>query len=60
MKITTTVILSLIVLAVCFILVPVMAATLGGWYAYWGAMIISAIWAVVLLWLRLTKYWEEE
>jgi len=60
MKLTLALFVTLIVMAVCFISVPIMAATLGGWYAYWGAMIVSAIWAVALLWLKTTKYWEED
>jgi hypothetical protein len=60
MKLTRALVATLIVMAICFISVPLLAATLGGWYAYWGAMIISAIWAVALLWLKTTKYWEED
>jgi hypothetical protein len=60
MRLTRTLVATLIVMAICFISVPLLAATLGGWYAYWGAMIISAIWAVALLWLKTTKYWEED
>lgn len=58
MRVSAALVVSLIALAICFISVPVMAATLGGWYAYWGAMIVSAVWAVILLWLKITKYWE--
>jgi len=60
MKPTPALVVTLIVMIVCFASVPLLAATLGGWYAYWGAMIVSAIWAVALLWLRTTKYWEED
>jgi hypothetical protein len=52
--------LSLLVLALCFISVPILAATVGGWYAYWGPILLSMIWALVLLWLRTTLFWEEE
>jgi len=60
MRLTRSLVATLIVMAICFISVPLLAATLGGWYAYWGAMIVSAVWAVTLLWLKTTKYWEEE
>jgi hypothetical protein len=60
MKLTPALVATLAVMAVCFISVPLLAATLGGWYAYWGAMVMSVIWAVALLWLKTTKYWEED
>jgi hypothetical protein len=53
------IIISIILLSLCFISVPIIAATIGGWYAYWGALIISIIWTIILLILRI-KYWEEE
>ncbi len=59
MKITAATLLGIIALAACFLAVPLLAATVGGWYAYWGAMVLSAIWAAILLWLKLTKYWGE-
>ena len=49
MKMTLTLGLSIIALAICFIIVPVTAATVGGWYAYWGTMLISAVWAVFVM-----------
>ena len=58
MKLTPSLVLSLVALAICFAAVPIMAATVGGWYAYWGGMLISVVWAGILLWLKLTKYWE--
>jgi hypothetical protein len=60
MKIPASLILCLVALAICFISVPILAAIIGGWYAYWGIMAISAVWALILLWLKLTKYWEGE
>ena len=45
-------------LVATFAAVPVMAATVGGWYAYWGTMVLSAVWAGIMLWLKLTRYWE--
>jgi hypothetical protein len=60
MKITPALAATLIVMIICFATVPLLAATLGGWYAYWGAMVMSTIWAITLLWLKTTRYWEEE
>lgn len=60
MRITSVVAISIVALAICFISVPYLAATVGGWYAYWGALLISAVWAAILLWLKLTKYWEDD
>jgi hypothetical protein len=51
--------LAILVMALCFISVPILAATVGGWYAYWGPILLSMIWALVLLWLRTTQFWEE-
>jgi hypothetical protein len=51
--------LAILVMALCFISVPILAATVGGWYAYWGPILLSMIWALVLLWLRTTLFWEE-
>lgn len=50
---------AILIMAICFILVPVLAYTVGGWYAYWGAVMLSVIWAIVITWLRTSKYWEE-
>ena len=52
-------IIYIILLSLCFISVPIITATIGGWYAYWGALIISIIWTIILLILRI-KYWEGE
>lgn len=58
MRLNAKVILGMAALALCFLAVPLMAATLGGWYAYWGAVLLSGAWAAVLLWLRTTEFWE--
>ena len=60
MKISPALVFSLIALAICFVMVPVLAAFVGTWYAYWGAMLLSVVWAAILLWLKLTKYWEDD
>ncbi|MCQ5376673.1 MAG: hypothetical protein NO516_01335 [Candidatus Methanomethylicia archaeon] len=58
MRATIGVILSVVALTLCFISVPLLAAYVGGWIAYWGALAMSVIWAAILLWLKLTKMWE--
>lgn len=58
MRATAGVILSLVALALCFISVPLMAAYVGGWAAYWGALAASVVWAAILLWLKVTRMWE--
>ncbi|MEM1537418.1 MAG: hypothetical protein QXK12_01030 [Candidatus Nezhaarchaeales archaeon] len=50
---------ALLIMAICFILVPIIASTVGGWYAYWGAVALSVIWAIIITWLRTSRYWEE-
>lgn len=60
MSLKVGVILGIIALAVCFAAVPLLAANLGGWYAYWGAMLVSVVWAAILYWLKVTHYWEGE
>lgn len=52
-------ILGIVALALCFISVPLIAATIGGWYAYWGTLLLSVVWSAVILWLKI-KYWEDE
>jgi hypothetical protein len=59
MRMSLAIGLSLLVLAICFVSVPILAATVGGWYAYWGPILLGTVWALVLLWLRVTKFWEE-
>lgn len=60
MKSRGKVLAGLAILALCFAAVPLTAATVGGWYAYWGAVLYSSAWAAVLLWLRVTEFWEED
>ncbi|MEN3016825.1 MAG: hypothetical protein ABC585_03585 [Candidatus Methanosuratincola petrocarbonis] len=55
---TAKVLAGVVALALCFVAVPLIAATIGGWYAYWGAILLSCAWAAVLLWLRVTEFWE--
>ncbi len=50
----------ILMLAACFAAVPVISATLGGWYAYWGAVVLSTVWAAIMLWLKVTRYWESD
>lgn len=48
----------IILLSLCFVSAPIIAATIGGWAAYWGIFIVSVIWCILLLILRI-KHWEE-
>ncbi len=52
-------ILGLIIMVLCFVSVPLIAATVGGWYAYWGTVLLSMVWSAVILWLKLS-HWEDE
>ncbi|MBC7113758.1 MAG: hypothetical protein H5T34_07105 [Candidatus Methanomethyliales bacterium] len=51
--------LGLLIMALCFVLVPVIAATVGGWYAYWGTLLLSMVWSAAILWLKIS-HWEDE
>jgi hypothetical protein len=52
-------VLSLLIMALCFVSVPVIAATVGGWYAYWGTLLLSVVWSAAILWLKIS-HWEDE
>lgn len=58
MRLNARILAGVVVLALCFAAVPLLAATIGSWYAYWGAVLLSGAWAAVLLWLRTTEFWE--
>ncbi|MEM3883039.1 MAG: hypothetical protein QXO23_06615 [Candidatus Methanomethyliaceae archaeon] len=53
------IILGILIMALCFISVPIIAATVGGWYAYWGTLLLSMVWSAVILWLKISR-WENE
>ncbi|MDH5810928.1 MAG: hypothetical protein QXO54_01430 [Candidatus Methanomethylicaceae archaeon] len=53
------IILGILIMALCFISVPIIAATVGGWYAYWGTLLLSMVWSAVILWLKIS-HWENE
>jgi len=50
----------LAVMALCFILVPVITYFLGGWYAYLGHAILAIIFAILAVFIKTRYYWEEE
>lgn len=52
-------ILGILIMTLCFVSVPVIAATVGGWYAYWGTLLLSMVWSAVILWLKIS-HWEDE
>ena len=49
----------LAVMALCFILVPIVAYLFGGWYAYWGHALLAIIFSVMVVLIRTRYYWEE-
>lgn len=46
-------------MALCFILVPIVAYLFGGWYAYWGHALLAIIFSVMVVLIRTRYYWEE-
>jgi len=50
----------LVIMALCIILVPVIAYILGGWYAYWGHGLLAIIFAVLAVFIKTRYYWEED
>jgi hypothetical protein len=48
------------ILTLCFVLVPIVAYLLGGWYAYWGHALLAIIFAIVAVFIKTRYYWEEE
>lgn len=52
--------LGILVLCLSFISVPLVAASVGGWLAYFYQILVSCVWAAALLWLRVKDFWEEE
>ena len=51
-------IIILILLSLCFISVPIIAANIGGWASYFGIFIVCVIWCILLLILRIEKWGE--
>lgn len=50
----------LAMMALCFILVPIIAYLLGGWYAYLGHGLLAIVFAILSVLIRTRYYWEEE
>jgi len=50
----------LVIMALCFILVPVVTYLTGGWYAYWSHALLAIIFAVIAVFIKTHYYWEEE
>ena len=48
------------VMALCIILVPVIAYLLGGWYAYWGSALLAIVFGVLAVFIKTRYFWEEE
>jgi hypothetical protein len=50
----------LAIMALCIVLVPVIAYSLGGWYAYWGHALLAVVFGVLAVFIKTRYYWEEE
>jgi len=50
----------LVIMSLCIILVPVIAYIVGGWYAYWGHVLLAVIFAVLAIFIKTRYYWEED
>ncbi|MFP3984991.1 MAG: hypothetical protein ACLFU9_03360 [Candidatus Bathyarchaeia archaeon] len=50
----------LAIMVLCFILVPLVAYLLGGWYAYWAHALFAIIFAVVAVFIKTRYCWEED
>lgn len=50
----------LLIIALCFILIPVIAYFLGGWYAYWGRALLAIIFTILAVFIKTRFYWEED
>ncbi|MDH5495350.1 MAG: hypothetical protein OEY24_06585 [Candidatus Bathyarchaeota archaeon] len=50
----------LAIMVLCFILVPIIAYLLGGWYAYWGHGLLAIVFALLAVFIRTRYYWEED
>jgi c-di-AMP phosphodiesterase-like protein len=58
--VNTWVYLIIVVMALCIILIPIVAYLFGGWYAYWGHALLAIIFAVMAILLKTRFYWEED
>lgn len=59
-KLNGRIVLGITILCLSFVSVPIVAATVGGWYAYFYQILISCVWAATLLLLRVKDFWEED
>jgi hypothetical protein len=50
----------LAIMVLCIVLVPVIAYSLGGWYAYWGQALLAIVFGVLAVFIKTRYYWEEE
>jgi len=48
------------IMALCVILVPVIAYLIRGWYAYWGQALLAIIFGVLAVFIKTHYYWEED
>jgi hypothetical protein len=50
----------LFTMALCVILVPVIAYLIGDWYTYWGHALLAIIFGVLAVLIKTRYYWEED
>lgn len=50
----------LVMMAFCFVLVPIIAYLFGGWYAYWGHAVLAVAFAFLAVFIKTQYYWEED
>lgn len=48
------------VMALCIILIPVIAYLIGGWYTYWGHALLAIVFGVLAVFIKTRYYWEED
>jgi hypothetical protein len=49
----------LAVMALCLMLVPIVAYLYGGWFAYWGHALLAIVFGTIAVLVRTKYYWEE-
>jgi hypothetical protein len=45
----------LAIMALCIVLVPIIAYFVGGWYAYWGHALLAVVFGVLAVFIK-TRY----
>ena len=50
----------LAILALCIILVPIVAYAFGEWYAYWGHALLAIVFGIFVVLIKTRYHWEED